>query len=399
MIDIRNEKDCCGCGACTEICPRNCLSMIPDRYGFPYPVVKRDECVDCGMCNKVCPIENTNAPRRPIASYAFMHKDMEVRKRTSTGGAFVAMAEKVLLENGVVFGCVFDSDWSAKHIGIDNRMDLNRLVGSKYLQSRMGGCFRECKTLLEKRRKVLFSGTPCQISGLRRFLRRDYDNLICVDLICHGVPAPGIWQKYLHEQRQKMSLEKGEPLFVKNVNFRDKTRGWASYSLSLSLSLSNQYGHVYENPPQTWFENTYMLSFLRHLNMRPSCFHCRFRNLRSGSDITIGDFWRFTEVHPKIVDDKIGINALIINTEKGRIFVDGIDFDGCESSWQKIVFGNRQLVMSPWSHINRKKFMESVNKTDDFDGLVADCLRMSLLKKCLSKARTFYHVYLKHHKS
>lgn len=397
MIDIRNEKDCCGCSACVEICPRNCLSMIPDRYGFPYPMVKKDECVDCGLCNKVCPIENGNAPRLPLASYAFMHKDMEVRKRTSTGGAFVAMAEKVLLENGMVFGCAFDTDWSAKHIGVDNEMDLKRLVGSKYLQSHMDGCFGKCKTHLEKGCRVLFSGTPCQISGLRKFLRKDYDNLLCVDLICHGVPAPGIWRKYLVDLVQKKSHEIGKTLLVKDVNFRDKSRGWSHYSLS--LSLSDQYGHVYENPPQPWFENPYMLSFLNHLNMRPSCFHCRFRNLRSGSDITIGDFWKCTEVHPKIVDDKIGINALMINTEKGRIFVDGIDFDGCESSWQKIVYGNRQLVMSHWPHINRMKFLERVNTTNDFDGLVADCLRLSPLKKCLSKARTFYMVYLKHHKS
>lgn len=397
MIDIRNEKDCCGCSACAEICPRNCLSMIPDRYGFPYPMVKKDECVDCGLCNKVCPIENGNAPRLPLASYAFMHKDMEVRKRTSTGGAFVAMAEKVLLENGMVFGCAFDTDWSAKHIGVNNQIDLNRLVGSKYLQSHMDGCFGKCKTHLEKGCRVLFSGTPCQISGLRKFLRKDYDNLLCVDLICHGVPAPGIWRKYLVDLVQKKSHEIGKTLLVKDVNFRDKSRGWSHYSLS--LSLSDQYGHVYENPPQPWFENPYMLSFLNHLNMRPSCFHCRFRNLRSGSDITIGDFWKCTEVHPKIVDDKIGINALMINTEKGRIFVDGIDFDGCESSWQKIVYGNRQLVMSHWPHINRMKFLERVNTTNDFEGLVADCLRLSPLKKCLSKARTFYMVYLKPHKS
>lgn len=370
--------------------------MIPDAYGFPYPILDQSKCVDCGMCDKVCPILNNLRPRYPLVSYAFMHKDQSIRKKSSTAGAFVALSEKILSKGGMVFGCAFDTDWSAKHIYVENKDELAQLVGSKYLQSRIEGSFKDCRSFLRKGRYVLFSGTPCQIAGLKNYLGKDYDTLLCVDLICHGVPAPRIWQKYLRYREQKKSHEVGRKLFVNSVNFRDKSKGWTAYSLSLSLSLSDKSGHIYKEPSLCWNEDPYMLSFLRHLNMRPSCFQCRFRNQRSGSDITIGDYWGFSEVHPEAVDDKIGINALMVNTEKGRTFLDGIDFDGFESSYEKISYVNIQLVRSHWPHINLGKFLKKVETTDDFGDLLTDCLRLSLFKRLLSKARTFYMIYLKH---
>lgn len=394
MIQIRSPKDCCGCTACAEICGHGAISMIPDAYGFPYPILDQSKCVDCGMCDKVCPILNNLRPRYPLVSYAFMHKDQSIRKKSSTAGAFVALSEKILSKGGMVFGCAFDTDWSAKHIYVENKDELAQLVGSKYLQSRIEGSFKDCRSFLRKGRYVLFSGTPCQIAGLKNYLGKDYDTLLCVDLICHGVPAPRIWQKYLRYREQKKSHEVGRKLFVNSVNFRDKSKGWTAYSLS--LSLSDKSGHIYKEPSLCWNEDPYMLSFLRHLNMRPSCFQCRFRNQRSGSDITIGDYWGFSEVHPEAVDDKIGINALMVNTEKGRTFLDGIDFDGFESSYEKISYVNIQLVRSHWPHINLGKFLKKVETTDDFGDLLTDCLRLSLFKRLLSKARTFYMIYLKH---
>ena len=211
--------------------------MIPDTYGFPYPILDQSKCVDCGMCDKVCPILNKLRPRYPLASYAFMHKDQSIRKKSSTAGAFVALSENILSKGGVVFGCAFDTDWSVKHIYIENKDELAQLVGSKYLQSRIEGSFKDCRSFLKEGRYVLFSGTPCQIAGLKNYLGKDYDTLLCVDLICHGVPAPRIWQKYLRYREQKKSHEVGRELFVNSVNFRDKSKGWAAYSLSLSLSF------------------------------------------------------------------------------------------------------------------------------------------------------------------
>lgn len=396
MINIKHQYDCCGCTACSEACAHGAIVMVPDKFGFAYPLVDKSQCVDCGLCDKVCSMLNVGPVRTPLASFAFKHKDNDVRRRTSTAGAFVALAEKVLAEGGVVFGCAFDTDFSAKHMFIECEGDLWQLVGSKYLQSRIDGSYNACRQFLCKGRKVLFSGTPCQIAGLKSYLRKEYDSLLCVDLICHGVPAPGIWQKYLRYREQKKSREVGKTLFVNNVNFRDKSRGWTAYSLSLSLSLSDNCGHTYKEPSLCWNEDPYMLSFIRHLNMRPSCFHCRFRNQRSGSDITIGDYWGVSEVHPEAVNDKIGINALLVNTEKGRTFLDGIKFDGFESSYEKISYVNIQLVRSHWPHINRGKFLKQMEITDDFVDSLTDCLRLSFFKRLLSKARTFYMIHLKH---
>lgn len=395
MINIQNKKDCCGCSACSEICAKEAISMWPDQYGFPYPVVDSSKCVNCVMCIKVCPIlNNKERPRVPLISYAFMHKDKEIRRKSSTAGAFVALAEKILSLNGVVFGCAFDTDWSVKHIYVDNLRDLRKLVGSKYLQSRVEDSFKDCRRFLQSGRYVLFSGTPCQIAGLRNYLRKEYDTLLCVDLICHGVPSPGIWQLYLRHRITKKSRELGKDLYVKDVNFRDKSKGWSSYSLSLSLSLSDNQGNVCTEPPLNWREDLYMRSFLHHLNMRPSCFHCRFKNLKSGSDITIGDYWGFTELYPDVKDDKIGINAFMVNTEKGKCFLDGIEFDGFESSYENIVKGNPALVRSHWPHINQKKFLRGF-ESRDFKDLVSECLDLSPLQKFISKARTFYMLYLR----
>lgn len=390
MIQIRSSKDCCGCTACAEICAHGAISMVPDMYDFPYPMLDQSLCVNCGMCDKVCPILNNPNPRHPLVSYAFMHKDQDTRRKSSTAGAFVALAEKILSSGGVVFGCAFDVDWSAKHIHVENKDELGQLIGSKYLQSRIAGSFKDCKRFLRAGRSVLFSGTPCQIAGLKSYLGKDYDTLLCVDLICHGVPAPGIWQKYLRYREQKKSSEVGKTVFVNNVNFRDKSRGWTAYSLS--LSLSDNCGHTYKEPSLCWNEDPYMLSFIRHLNMRPSCFHCRFRNQRSGSDITIGDYWGYAEGHPEVTDDEIGINALIVNTEKGRLCLKDIDYDGFESSYESIVKGNPQLVKSHWAHINHRKFLRQV-RTRDFRELVIDCLTLSLFQKILSKAHTLYILY------
>lgn len=395
MIQIKNSMDCCGCSACGEACNHKAITMTPDKWGFLYPVVNQSLCVDCGLCNKVCPMLNTSFAREPLVSYAFKHKDIAIRRNTSTAGAFVAFSKQILAEGGVVFGAAFDDDFSVRHLYVEEERDLWNLVGSKYLQSRMETSYMDCKRFLREGRKVLFSGTPCQIAGLKSYLRKEYDNLICIDLICHGVPAPGIWQKYLHYQEQKMSHEIGKSLFISKVNFRNKSRGWSSYSLSLSLSLSDKDGHVYEIPPCDWRKDVFMRSFLSHLNMRPSCFHCRFRNQRSGSDITIGDFWKFDQVHPEAENDQIGINAVMVNTQKGVSLMRNIDFDGFESSYEKIKIGNMQLVKSHRPHINRKKFLRQLDTSTDFEALVSDCLHLSPLKKILSKVRTFYYVYLK----
>lgn len=392
MIQIKYLQNCCGCTACAEICTHNAISMKADQYGFQYPVIDNSKCIDCGLCEKVCPVLRTDENEAPIKCYAFKHNDESIRKRSSTGGAFVRLSEEILSKGGVIFGAAFDSDWKVRHMYVENAEDLWKLVGSKYLQSYIGNSYKVCKSFLQSGKIVLFSGTPCQIAGLKNYLRKDYENLLCVDLICHGVPAPEIWSQYLNYRVKRKSNEIGKSLRINNVNFRDKTYGWESYSLS--LSLSDECGNFYNDSPICWKDDAYMQSFLRHLNLRPICFHCPFRNRRNKSDIMIGDFWKFSESYPDMYNDKIGINAVIVNTEKGMSVMQKVDFDGFETSYGNIVRGNTQLIKSPLPHINRKRFLKYLGKKD-FNALVSDCLHLSFGERLLSKIRTFCLLYLK----
>lgn len=394
MIKLATQENCSGCSACAEICGQNAIEMRPDKWGFLYPSVLREKCVDCGLCENVCPILYPNPTKKPLASFAFMHKDERKRLSSSTAGAFVRLAEKTIAEGGLVIGCTFDTDWSAKHICVENVDGLRSLTGSKYIQSKIGDTYRKCKESLKAGRQVLFSGTPCQIAGLKRFLRKDYVNLLCVDLICHGVPSSEIWKFYLRYRIEKKEKEVGKTLFVRNVNFRDKKYGWESFSLS--LSFSDDTGSTYVDMPLCWQEDPFMQSFLNHLNLRPSCFHCQFKHQRSGSDITIGDFWKYRESYPDLPNDEIGINALMVNTSRGKSFMQDIDYNGMEVTYDSIVRGNSQLLRSPFPHINRKKYLQGIGEMN-FEKWVEECLSLSLTKKYISKARTFYLLYVSKH--
>lgn len=200
MIRIYNKHDCCGCNSCVQRCPKSSITMREDEEGFLYPDVDESTCIDCGLCETVCPVIHQSTVRKPIAVCAAKNKDEKIRLSSSSGGAFTALAESVIDEDGVVFGAKFDEDWSVVHDYMETREGLAAFRGSKYVQSRIGDSFKKAEQFLKAGRKVLFSGTPCQIAGLKRFLRKEYDNLLTVDFICHGVPSPGVWREYLKEE-------------------------------------------------------------------------------------------------------------------------------------------------------------------------------------------------------
>ncbi len=200
MIELKRKEDCVGCWACAQRCPKECISMHEDSEGFLYPEVDASLCIDCHLCEKVCPVIHPGGERRPLASYAAVNRDERVRQSSSSGGVFTALAEKVIARGGVVFGARFDEKWEVVHGWTDSVEGLAGFRGSKYVQSRMGSCFREAESFLKSGREVLFSGTPCQVSGLRLFLRKEYAGLLTVDFICHGVPSPGVWRNYLKEE-------------------------------------------------------------------------------------------------------------------------------------------------------------------------------------------------------
>lgn len=190
MIEIKDKKDCCGCSACVQKCPKQCISLKEDNEGFLYPEVDKSMCINCGLCEKVCPVLHQGESRKPLKVYAAKNQDEEIRRQSSSGGIFTLLAEKTIQDGGVVFGARFDEHWEVKHDYTETIEGLAAFRGSKYVQSRMEDNYRKAEMFLKQGRKVLFSGTPCQVAGLKRFLRKYYGNLLTIDMVCHGVPSP-----------------------------------------------------------------------------------------------------------------------------------------------------------------------------------------------------------------
>ena len=230
MITIKDKSLCAGCSACANICPKKCIEMVADDRGFLYPSVNVSECVQCGLCNKICPFLNPKEVREDKNAYAAYYKDESVRGLSSSGGLFGCLAEDILNQNGVVFGAAFADDFkSIKHIGIERKEDLPKLYGSKYLQSVIGDSYKSAENYLKADRLVLFVGTSCQISGLKAYLRKDYNNLLTIDVICHGAPSPLVWRDYVAEKEQKYGSK------IVGANFRNKRFGWGKSVLLLLL--------------------------------------------------------------------------------------------------------------------------------------------------------------------
>ena len=228
MIQIRDKSKCCGCAACVQRCPKQCISFKKDSEGFLYPEADASLCIECRLCEKVCPILQEPHSHIPKQCYAAINPNEDVRKNSSSGGIFTAIATTVLSEGGVVFGARFDTDWSVIHDHTETLEGLAAFQGSKYLQSRVGNTYQQAEKFLKEGRKVLFSGTPCQISGLHHFLRKEYSNLLTVDFICHGVPSPSVWQQYLLETKKQHSIEQ-----ITNISFRNKSNGWKKYRFTI----------------------------------------------------------------------------------------------------------------------------------------------------------------------
>ena len=233
MITINNKHNCCGCSACVQACPKQCISFEEDEQGFRYPLVDKAICVDCGMCEKVCPVLNAGEPRQPLAVYAAINPNEEIRKESSSGGIFTALAESVLDEGGVVFGARFNDQWEVVHAYTESKEGLAPFRGSKYVQSRVGETYRQTKVFLQQGRKVMYTGTPCQIAGLKRYLGKEYDQLLTVDVVCHGVPSPMVWRDYLRDITSDNLPQ------IASINFRDKSTGWKNFRLKIYKQEGN----------------------------------------------------------------------------------------------------------------------------------------------------------------
>lgn len=351
MIEISDKKLCSGCTACASICPVNCISMEKDEEGFLYPAVDKSRCIKCGLCEKICPILNkqVDTKQKPRA-YALVHKDLDIRMKSSSGGAFSLLADYVLDKGGVVFGASFDEKFNVCHTYIENKEDLQKLRASKYVQSDMGNSFKKAKELLDNGKLVLFTGTACQIGGLKSYLRKDYDNLITQDLICHGVPSPLVWEKYLEYRYSKAHAK------IQEISFRDKHLGWLLFSMRMKFANNKTYRKSHITDPM-------FIMFLFNKCLRPCCYACSFKTITRQCDITLADFWGVNSVCKKLNDNK-GVSLVLIHTKKGEEIFNAIKDKAnyLEVPFDKAVAHNEMYTKSVSEKKVRAKFFKDLSR-------------------------------------
>lgn len=353
MIDKLDYKRCTLCQVCTNICPKDCITLDLFKDGFKYPVIDKETCINCNTCEKKCPVLN---PLKSVKSlkqaYAGMNTNEEERIKSSSGGVFSTLARHIINQNGVVCGAAFDDKLHVEHIIIDNENELKKLRGSKYVQSNTNNIFNQIKRQLIEGKKVLFTGCPCQVGGLHAYLGKEYENLYTMDVICHGIPSQNIFDKYIE------LLEKKYKSKVVEFFFRDKSKGWHTSSIKAKFENGKEYTKVTS-------EDIYMRGFYRNIYLKPACYNCEFRNFKSGSDITLGDFWG-AEIEEKEIDDNKGLSAVIVNTPKGIMLKDSINSNNIFKpvDYNKILKYNKGLEWSFEASSKRSEFLNLVDKED-----------------------------------
>ena len=302
-ICLASHEDCTGCAACVSVCPKQCISMHEDREGFLQPKIDTKLCIQCHKCEKACPILNpiTIPDDFETKAYAAINKDDEVRAQSSSGGVFFPLAQWVINQGGVVFGARWNDKWEVVHDYAEDIEGVKAFMRSKYVQSVVGDTLKQAKTFLEAGRWVLYSGTPCQIGGLKSFLGKEYDKLVTVDLICHGVPSPGVWRSYLKDYFGKEKIV--------DINFRDKSEGWLGFQFFTTTSTTTRRDKQMENP--------YFRGFLTNVYLRNSCYDCKYKSVHRISDITLADYWGVEKFCPEMHDDK-GTSLVFLHTNIGE---------------------------------------------------------------------------------
>ena len=332
MIEI-NEAACTACGACVQKCPKQCIELHPDINGFLYSQIQVAECVNCGLCEKVCPIADKQSLLCNQTAYACVNKDDLMLKQETSGGVFGTIATYFLDNGGVVYGCAYVGHLQATHIRVDNKELLTELFGSKYVQSNTCNTFRECEKDLKDNKLVLYSGTPCQIAGLKKYLQIDYENLFTVDIICHGVASQEYFDKfieYLERQKKAVCLD---------YNFRSKKNaGWSCAGVA---RFRTKTGKVYEKK-QYYFSNYYYYYYLSCATYRESCYQCSYANMNRVGDFTLGDFWGVEGMNlPFSIDG--GCSLVLVNTPKAENLFNKLDLNKQAVSLEIAKKYNKQL--------------------------------------------------------
>lgn len=375
------EHKCTGCNVCVEVCPTECLEMKKDVEGFYRPyVVETDKCVSCGECTKHCPILITNfMPNRTNQAFIAWNMNNKQIEKSSSGAIFPLLCQYVIENGGVVYGARFDSKFMVVHDRAANIEDASAFYRAKYLQSNVQGIFKQVRSDLENGLLVLFSGTPCQIGGLKAFLKKEYDKLLLVDFVCHGTPSPLVWEKYL-ESVQKNHLHNEK---ITSVNFREKKPDWQYYSLKIDT-----YNYTFIEDRR---KNKYMQAFLRNIILRPSCYECEYKGVDRISDFTLGDFWGIEQIRLNSKNDR-GTSLLIIHTEKAKTILNSISE---KIHLEKIDFSefygkcNSALIESVPKHKNRDEFMGKINveKIDELIAKYATEAKRSMISRIVGRLR------------
>ena len=373
-------QNCSSCAACANICGRSAISMQLDVEGVYRPVIDAEKCVKCGMCERACPwsnpVENPNIAEvspKTVAAYA---KDESVRLQSSSGGIFTVLAESVLDDGGVVVGVAQTAPTRFGHIVVENKADLAKLRGSKYVQADVGLVYREVRNLLKAGRKVLFSGTPCQVAGLYAVLGNAVSaDLFTVDIVCHGTPSVKVFEKYVRE------MEKTDDSVLDGINFRDKSEGWSGYAL-LHRFRSGKSVSVHHG------RSKYMRLFLSRICQNTSCDDCHYRKLPRIADISLGDYWGISNHHPEMDDNK-GTSVVLLNTAHGRELFDSVagKVTQCDSKIEYAIAGNPCIVRSSTQHPKRAEFFANLDKYTLDQLIKIYCPFPSPLKRVYTRAR------------
>lgn len=393
MINITDKSKCCGCCACVDICAHKAITLKNDIEGFWYPEVNTDLCSECGLCEKICPELNIEKLKRndyqnPVKTLAAIHKRMDVRWDSTSGGAFSALADAMYEQGGYVSGAIYNDDFSVRNYISNNPEDLVKLRSSKYLQSKAEGLYTEIRTLLRNGEKVLACGTPCQMAALRSFLRKEYENLIIVDFICRGVNSPKVYRKYLDSLERKHG---GKVVYVKAKN---KELGWRN----LTRKVVFENGAVYYGVSM---EDDFRRGYHTNVYCRPSCYTCQYKGFPRMSDITIADYWGIEKVEPNL-DNNIGTSMILLNSKKGEAYFELVrdKLEYRETSFQSILAGNPALVspLSP-AKINREQFFEDLDK-NTFEEVTEkyfpyNACKLSIKQRIIKIIKPYYFLFSK----
>lgn len=357
-----NVKHCCGCSACAAVCPKRAIKMTQNNKGFYVPNVDAKLCVNCGACEKVCPQinqEKKKATFQPVA-YAYRNKDLRIVKNSSSGGIFWSLGQKIIDCSGVVYGCAWSGDLKAQHVRVTTIDELKRLQKSKYVQSDLNDTFRSVRNDLDKGKPVLFSGTPCQIAGLYRFLKLNYEKLVTVDIICHGVPSAKVLKTYITYCEEKLGSK------ITSIDFRNKDNGWIDLSLKMSFEKR-------ESVLRKASDDPYYRAFLSNLSLSDACGCCSFNCIPRQSDITMGDYWGYK--NPKY-HENLGVSCVVVNTEKGRILIETVTSpeEREKTTIREIMVKNPFLDGHCKLHPRREQFFEKLEQMN-FEENVIEALK------------------------